>query len=258
MNKFHNYFLIKIINENDHYKIDTIYSSLIEDIENISFNSHGTFVVQNLLEKIDENRIDEIAKKLKLDVNIVNFEELVKKNDEESSQKLKNIIHIIQIIIKKRQKDKNEEIGKQMIALFDLFVKNQYGCYILQALLSNCKDECYDKIYEKTLAIFGDLIHHKYRNYLIEFFFKNDKGKNNDKIYEKLTGHILEFSLHEYANKFIITAIENGTPVQRKNIFDEIVDKNDKDRLIDLTKHPYGNFCCKKVWNMEMKKLDYI
>ena len=105
------------------------------------------------MEKIDENRIDEIAQKLKLDINIANFdfEELVKKNDEESSQKLKNIIHIIQIIIKKRQKDKNEEIGKQMIALFDLFAKNQYSCYILQALLSNCKDECYDKIYERKL-----------------------------------------------------------------------------------------------------------
>ena len=38
-----------------------------------------------------------------------------------------------------------------MIALFDLFAKNQYSCYILQALLSNCKDECYDKIYEKKL-----------------------------------------------------------------------------------------------------------
>ena len=65
--------------------------------------------------------------------------------------------------------------------------------------------------------------------------------------------------MHEYANKSIITAIEKGTPVQRKNIFDEIVDKNDKDRLIDLTKHPYGNFVLQKsLENMEMKKLDYI
>ena len=188
IHEFHNYFLIKIINENDPNKIDTIYNSLIEDIENISFDSHGTFVVQNLLEKIDENRIDEIAQKLKLDINIANFEELVKKNDNESNQKLKNIIHIIQQIIKKRQANKNDEIGKQILASFDFFAKNQYGCYILQALLSNCKDECYDKIYEKTLAIFDDLIHHKYGNYLIEFFFKNYKGKNNDKIYEKLTG----------------------------------------------------------------------
>ena len=77
---------------------------------------------------------------------------------------------------------------------------------------------------------------------MIEFFFKNYEGKNNDKIYEKLIGHILEFSLHEYANKSIIIAIEKGTPVQRKNIIDEIVDKNDKDCLINLTKHPYGNF----------------
>ena len=82
---------------------------------------------------------------------------------------------------------------------------------------------------------------------MIEFFFKNDKGKNNDKIYEKLTGHILEFSLHEYANKSIIIAIEKGTPVQRKNIIDEIVDKNDKDRWIDLTKYPYGNFVVQKI-----------
>ena len=52
MNEFHNYFLIQIINENDPNKIDTIYNSFIEDIENISFDSHGTFVVQNLLEKL--------------------------------------------------------------------------------------------------------------------------------------------------------------------------------------------------------------
>ena len=108
-------------------------------------------MVQNLLEKIDENRIDEIAQKLMLDVNIVNFEELVKKNDNESNQKWKNIIHIIQQIIKKRQANKNDEIGRQILASFDFFAKNQYGCYILQALLSNCKDECYDKIYEKKL-----------------------------------------------------------------------------------------------------------
>ena len=82
---------------------------------------------------------------------------------------------------------------------------------------------------------------------MIEYFFINYKGKNNDKIYEKLTGHILEFSLHEYANKSIIIAIEKGTPVQRKNIIDEIVDKNDKDRWIDLTKHPYGNFVVQKI-----------
>ena len=64
------------------------------------------------MEKIDENRIDEIAKKLKLDINIANFEELVKKNDYESNQKLKNIFHIIQQIIKKRQANKNDEIGR--------------------------------------------------------------------------------------------------------------------------------------------------
>ena len=53
--------------------------------------------------------------------------------------------------------------------------------------------------------------------------------------------------MHEYANKSIITATEKGTPVQRKNIIDEIVDKNDKGRLINLTKHPYGNFVVQKI-----------
>ena len=245
--EFGNYFLAKIIEINNPNKIDIIYNSIIEDIENISFDSHGTYVVQKLLEKIDENRIDEIAKKICLDVNIANFEELAKKNDEESIQKLKNINHIIQKIIKKRQMKKNDEIGKQILASFDLFVKNQYGCYILQALLSNCKDEYYDEIYKKTYENFNNLIHHIYGNYLIEFFFKNDKGKNNDKIYEKLTGHILEFTLHEYAYKSIMKAIKKGTPVQRKNIIDEIVDKNDKDRWINLTKHPYGNFVLQKI-----------
>ena len=92
--EFGNYFLAKIIEINNPNKIDIIYNSIIEDIENISFDSHGTYVVQKLLEKIDENRIDEIAKKIWLNVNIANFEELAKKNDKESIQKLKNINHI--------------------------------------------------------------------------------------------------------------------------------------------------------------------
>ena len=60
--------------------------------------------------------------------------------------------------------------------------------------------------------------------------------------------------MHEYANKSIITAIEKGTPVQRKNIINEIVDKNDKDRLINLTKHPYGNFVLQKIFTVEKKR----
>lgn len=253
IDEFGNYFLIKVIEENDPQKIDTIYNSVIENIESISFNSYGTYVVQHLLEKIDENKIDVIAEKIKLDDNIANFEELANKNDEESTQKLKNINHIMQIIIKKRRKEKNEEISTKMYESFDLFSQDKYGCFILQALLKNCIDDYYDKIYKKIYTNFSKLIKHKYGNYLIEFFFKNDKGEQNNEIYNNLTGHILEFSSNEHAYKSILKAIEKGTPDQRNKIIDEIIGKNDKekeenkDHLINLAKHKYGNFVIQKI-----------
>ena len=40
----------------------------------------------------------------------------------------------------------NDRIYEKIINKFDVYSKNKYGCYIIQALLTNCRDEQYDKI----------------------------------------------------------------------------------------------------------------
>ena len=57
----------------------------------------------------------------------------------------------------------------------DEYSKDKYGCYIIQAFLTNCRDEQYDKIYNETCKKFKELIKHESGTYLIVFFFQMKK-----------------------------------------------------------------------------------
>ena len=47
--------------------------------------------------------------------------------------------------------EKNDYIYEKIIDKFDVYSKNIYGCYIIQALLTNCKDENYKKYISKLV-----------------------------------------------------------------------------------------------------------
>ena len=39
----------------------------------------------------------------------------------------------------------NDRIYEKIINKFDVYSKDKYGCYIIQAFLTNCKDDHYKK-----------------------------------------------------------------------------------------------------------------
>ena len=72
---------------------------------------------------------------------------------------------------------KKSIICDKIIEQFNTFSKNTYGCFIIEALLTNCNDESYGKIYKKTKENFNELIKHQIGNFLILFFLKMKNGK---------------------------------------------------------------------------------
>ena len=229
-NEFANYFIVVLIKENDNEKINFIYNSLKDDLFEFSLDKHGTYVIQELLNKLDQNIIEELSDKFFSNFNNQNFESLAFD---------KNLNHILQIFIKRHRTEKNDSIYKKIINKFDVYSKDKYGCYIIQAFLTNCKDEHYNEIYNETCKKFEELIKHESGTYLIVFFFKNEKNKDNHKIYGCLKGNVFNYSCDKYAILSIKKAYEKGTEEQRKQIIEEVINS---DYIISLTKHEYGNY----------------
>ena len=147
IDKFAKYFIEEIINDNDKGKIDIIYNSLKDDLFELSLNTYGTFVIQELLNKLDQNIIEELSDKFFSNFNNQNFEKFAFHE---------NLNHVLQIFIKRHKMEKNDYIYEKVIDKFDVYSKNIYGCYIIQALLTNCKDEHYNKIYFETCKRFKE------------------------------------------------------------------------------------------------------
>ena len=216
-------------------KIDIIYNSLKEEIIEISSDLCGTYVVQELIPILDENKIEELSNIFVNKLNqCLNFGKLVLNE---------NFNHVLQLFIKKQQMEKNSIICDKIIEQFNTFSKNKYGCFIIEALLTNCNNESYEKIYKKTNENFNELIKDEIGNYLILFFLEN---KKNDEIYQNLKGNVFNFSQDKYAVNSIERAVEKGNENQRKNIIEEILNSkekiNEEDYLIYLCKHDFGNY----------------
>ena len=215
-------------------KIYIIYNSLIKDITNVSSDFFGTFVVQELIKKIDDNNIEEIFKLL---VSNSQLEELASN---------KNSNHVLQSLIKIRKIKENDIISEKICDGFDRLSINKYGCYVIKTLLKHCNEKYYKLIYEKTCDNFDKLIQDEFGNHIISFFLDNKKGKNNDIFYQKLKGKVFDFSSGKYAAFTMNKLIKKGNKKQRKNIIDEIFNSdktiNGEDCLIYLSKHNFGNY----------------
>ena len=237
IDKFAKYFIEEIINDNDKGKIDIIYNSLKDDLFELSLNNYGTFVIQKLLNKLDQNIIEELSDKFFSNFNNQNFEKLAFHE---------NLNHVLQIFIKRHKMEKNDYIYEKIIDKFDVYSKNIYGCYIIQALLTNCKDENYNKIYLETCKKFQELIKHESGTYLIVFFLEYNKKNDNHEIYDFLTGNVFDYCCNENAVLSVEKAIEKGNEEQRKKIIEEILKsnktKNGQEYIIYLTKDKIGNY----------------
>ena len=235
-----------MIEENDNEKINFIYNSLKDDLFEFSLDKHGTYVIQELLNKLDKKIIEELWDKFYNHCNEQNFEE--KAFDQ-------NLNHVLQIFIKRNKMNNNDRIYEKIINKFDVYSKDKYGCYIIQALLTNCRDEQYDKIYNETCKKFKELIKHESGTYLIVFFLENDKNKDNLEIYGCLKGNVFNYSCDKNAVHSIKKAYEKGTEEQRKQIIEEVINS---DYIISLTKHEYGNYAVQHFLEYSDEKIRNI
>ena len=148
-------------------------------------------------------------------------------------------------MINRQKKEANDKIFEN-INNFVKVANDQYGCYIIQAILNNCTDNCYYSILKKSCENIVALCKDN-ANYIFQYFFENeykDKDKKLDIIYQALKGNIFELSKEKKAVFVVKEALKLGNENQRKDIINELLELNtDKeDPLVSLAKNQYGNY----------------
>ena len=239
-NECANYFIRKILECNDDVrdkeKHKIIFEILINDIKELSAGKYSTCVIQKLIERVEEKDLEEIADKLGVYTDIDYF---IGNN---------NTNHVIQSLIKRQKEEENDKIFEH-ITNFVKVANDQYGCYIIIAILKKCTDKCYYEILKKCCENIV-VLSKDFGNYIFKYFFENkNKDIKLDIIYPALKGNIYELSKDKKAVFVLKNALKLGNENQRKDIINELLElnKDKEDPLIYLSKHEFGNYVIQEV-----------
>ena len=239
-NECANYFIRQILecndDDRDKEKHKIIFEILINDIKELSAGKYSTCVIQKLIERVEEKDLEEIANKLGVYTDIDYF------------IGNKNTNHVIQSLIKRQKEEENDKIFEH-ITNFVKVANDQYGCYIIIAILKKCTDKCYYEILKKCCENIV-VLSKDFGNYIFKYFFENkNKDIKLDIIYPALKGNIYELSKDKKAVFVLKNALKLGNENQRKDIINELLElnKDKEDPLIYLSKHEFGNYVIQEV-----------
>ena len=239
-NECANYFIRQILecndDDRDKEKHKIIFEILINDIKELSAGKYSTCVIQKLIERVEEKDLEEIANKLGVytDIDYFIYNE--------------NTNHVIQSLIKRQKEEENDKIFEH-ITNFVKVANDQYGCYIIIAILKKCTDKCYYEILKKCCENIV-VLSKDFGNYIFKYFFENkNKDIKLDIIYPALKGNIYELSKDKKAVFVLKNALKLGNENQRKDIINELLElnKDKEDPLIYLSKHEFGNYVIQEV-----------
>lgn len=228
-NIYGNHLIRVILNTKEKEKINIIFSELKKNIKLFSLDDNATFAIQELIKNVNKIQLREISIEL---VHSENFGEFIQNE---------NAKRVIQELIKRQDKDDNDEICEKIYNNFIPFCKNEYASFIIETLLNNCNDYYYGEMLLKCKDNLLDLINNKYGCHIVCFFIKD----NFDILFESIINNILNISRMQFGVLVLRTIKDNNDQNLRDQIVNEI--KSDINNLIYLSKDQYGNFVVQEI-----------
>ena len=234
--KYGNYLIREILAFKEKTKVGRILSKLKGHIKELAKDEWGTFVIQELINNVDEEQLEEI------------FDEFIGNDDLDKIFNSENEKRVFLELFLRQVKNVNDKICEKILNSLVTLCNNNYFRMSIETLLINSCDNYYDLILLKCCNYIYEISIRKYGHFLISFFIQNKKGRNINlinKIYESFKGKVYNLSKEEFGTYAIQDAIEFGNPIQRNQIIDEI--KNNKFEFVSLAKHKKGKFVIQKI-----------
>ena len=257
---FLNKILIAIIGKSiyllDFGKLDYIYNSLKDKIVQHSQDIHSCHVIIALIEAFHTIKGIFIKKfpPNEININIIkNCEEKIdfiyselKKNELIKIFMHKNATFVIQYLIDKINKERQEEIFDCVIKNINILINDKTGYFILRKSIEIIPEnsiKC-DKLIKPIIEYknFQELLTDKIANFLIKNILKKTKDKYFDLIFSKIKSSICKLAKNQYASY----VIEELIFLANKKQINEINKEINKDKEI-LLNDKYGNYVMKAL-----------
>eukprot|EP01114_Cavostelium_apophysatum_P015790 TRINITY_DN437_c0_g1_i1.p1 TRINITY_DN437_c0_g1~~TRINITY_DN437_c0_g1_i1.p1 ORF type:complete len:807 (-),score=226.65 TRINITY_DN437_c0_g1_i1:175-2595(-) len=236
---FGNYVIQKFFEHGTAEQKRVLADKLVGHVLHLSLQMYGCRVIQKALEAID---IDQQAKIVKeLEGNIM------------KCVKDQNGNHVIQKCI--------ERIPPQLIQfIVDAFsgqvyalATHPYGCRVIQRILEHCAEsQAFSQvpIMDELMRCTISLVQDSYGNYVIQHILEHGKRRDKSMIISKIKGQVLQLSQHKFASNVVEKCVEYGTPQERIQILEEILNGKNTEQgsaLLVMMKDQYANYVIQKI-----------
>ena len=231
--KYGNYFSKKLIQICTPPQRIKILKNMENDFIRISKDLYGTHPLQFLIETINmpEEKI--------IVLNYIINNELELSIDQRGTNVLKKFI----ISTKNEERNKLDE---NILNIIDKLIINQYGAIILISLIKHSKNKDIHKAIAEYISKKNPLyyIQHPYSNYVIQALLLFTNMEYCEDIIKAISNNYLALSLKKNSNNVVEIFIKCAKNSIIKKIFNDVLDKNNLECLIN---NNYGNYVLEKL-----------
>ena len=243
---FGNYLLQKMFKPMSQEQIREIINILSPSIYEIGCNSHGTRVLQALIEKLSNKSLRDIFLNIITPYIIPLLKDL-------------NGTHIVQKFAE-HYPEYNPFINKIIIENSSILATHRHGCCVIQKYIEILDKESKIKLIDSLIFNCLILITDQFGNYVIQTILLMNNIDYGNRIVEKMTNNIVYYSKHKYSSNVVEKTFEHCNGVVKKNLINVILKK---ENLNDLILDEHGNYIVQKVITISEKEtkvyiLNYI
>ena len=227
---FGNYLLQKMFKPMSQDQIKEIINILSPNIYEIGCNSHGTRVVQALIEKLSNKSLKDYYLNIITPFIIPLLKDL-------------NGTHIVQKFAE-MYPEYNNFINGIIIENCSILATHRHGCCVIQKYLEILDKEFKIKLIDNLILNCLILITDQFGNYVIQNILLMNNMEYGNKIVEKMTNNIIYYSKHKYSSNVVEKTFEHCNGVVKKNLINIFLKK---ENLNDLILDEHGNYIIQKV-----------
>ena len=239
---FGNYFLQVLLDILSYDNLIKILDLFKKDFTIICTCSHGTRVIQKLVEKVSSDQI--LLNKFINNINMNDLGIIFKSPyGNHIMQKYLTMIH---------SPEHTEFIYNYIYENFMEIARTKHGVCVIQKCVSEGDEKKRAKIYELIMANFELLIKDQFGNYLIQYILINTKTKEKLEeimpIIKKIEDNLIYYCKSQFSSNVIEKCFENDENYVKEYILEYLL-SHYKDNIIELLLNPYGIYIIQKALN---------
>lgn len=260
--------LQKHIEESSEFTNFYLYPKVKPYLVEISLDQFGNYLVQRMLERLNQEYICEVSKILLSSFKLVSMSQfgtrvVQKLIDFVENQETKSAIilalktnllslannsqgnHVISKILTKFTIEDTEPLNDMFLENIENIVKDKYGCCVIQKLIERSNDKYREAIISNLFTNVFRYLMDPFANYVLQLCITYNYRQHNQKILEYVKKNFLYYALE----KFSSNVIEKALSFCDSDIRDEIIDiiQQSEEITSKLLLDLYGNYILQKA-----------